>query len=269
MSNIADSKKYFYSHSARFQDGSSFLGFRSPAAQTFTSYSPSNDINGYLNSVTGKNGWEHRQFLQSEKGGEFLQAAMKKARDDAITKLDFPGYHAETSCQRDNDCNKGQVCYIFNEKKFGTSHGPICSDVVFPEISLGNKYNKGIPIRQHSNFCKKDEDCTGEDEYTGKPKKGMKCNHYTTGNKKEDIGLCQVEYTTGKEKFFLQQPPGLRMSLDEKLESCKHHVDCGKSGINGWTRCEPAGDGKSYCSYPGQTIREHGAVVPMSLPRFK
>ena len=287
MSNIADSRKYFDSHSPTFQDGSPFLGFRLPAAQTFTSYSPSNDVNSYLQAITGKGGWKQRQLLQSNHGTNILSRAVRNQLDNSVSNLAFPGYHSRSSCQRDTDCASGQLCYTFNDQVFGAQQGPVCSYTVYPEISLGNQFNKGIPLRQHNNFCMSDKECTGKDEFTGKSKQGMKCNHYIKGSSmREDIGMCQVEYESKGKRFFLQQPPGMKMPMNEPLQTCKSDIDCGDTGINGWTRCQESGDGNSYCTWAGQTFRQNsghkghlaqahnsagGAVgpVPMSLPGFK
>jgi hypothetical protein len=262
MSNIADSNNYFVSHSPTFQDGSPFLGFRLPAAQTFTSYSPSNDVNTYLQAVTGRGGWKQRQLLQSDHGTEILSKAVKNQLNEAVSNLDFPGYHHKASCQRDTDCSDGQLCYVFNDQVLGSQHGPVCSDVVYPEISLGNRFNQGIPLRQHSNFCESDKECSGKDKYTGKPKKGMKCNHYNKGpSMRSDIGMCQVEYESKGDRFFLEQPPGFTMPMNEPLQQCNSDIDCGPTGINGWTRCKKAGDKNSYCTWSGQTVRRSGSTV--------
>lgn len=259
-------KNYFESKPPMYSNGTPFLGYKLPAAQTFTSFSPSNDMNAYLNAITGMSGWKQRQLLQSRHGTEILNQAANGQLTDAVSNMVFPGYHSRASCQTDSDCGTGQTCYTFNDQVFGAQQGPTCSDTVYPEIMLGNQFNNGKPLRQYSNYCMSDTDCKKIDEYTGKAKKGMMCNHFYKGpNLFEDIGMCQVEYESGGRRYTLQQPPGWKMPIQEKLHECETNSDCGESGVNGWSRCVKSGDNKSYCVWPGQTNIPHPSELKTDI----
>ena len=255
-----------------FENGSDFLSFRQNGGQTFTSYSPSTDVNAYLQAITGLSGWKQRNLLQSKYGTDILNQAANGANDTSVSVLRVPGFHSKAACQTDSDCSSGQTCYTFNDQVFGPQQGPTCSDTVYPEVLLGNAYNQGAPLRQYSNYCNSNEDCEGMDELSGKPKKGMYCNHnYKGPNIFDRTGLCQVQYESNGRRYSLQQPPGWRMPLQEKLRECKSQADCGPSGVNGWSRCVGGSDdGKMYCTWPGQTNTPSPAELrgtrPMGTP---
>lgn len=236
-----------------FSNGKPFLGFRLPASQTFTDYSPSNDINSYIRSITGLEGSQQRKLLQSSHGTELLGLAARYQLADSISNLAFSGYQARASCQQDSDCGSDQVCFTFNNKTNNAQQGPTCSDAVYPEIELGNKYNNGKPLRQSSDPCKTEQDCRGIDIFSGQPKRSMTCNHYFRGETYEDTGMCQVHYYNKGRVFTLKQPPGWSLPLQEKLTQCESDSDCGPTGINGWVRCKKSGDNNNYCVWPGQT----------------
>ena len=248
--------KYFESNPPRFENGSKFLGYKVPAGQTFTSYSPDSDTNAYLQAITGLSGYKQRQLLQSSVGTEILSQSVNGKDTSALSYLGIPGFQSKASCQQDGDCGNGQICYAFNEQTFGPLQGPTCSPSIYPEISLGNSFNKGKPLRQYSNYCQSDQECQGIDEYSGKPKVGMSCNHYYKGpNLFEKTGLCQVEYESNGKRYHLKTPPGWVNPLNSKLNECKSQKDCGPSGINGWVRCvDGSDDGKKYCVWPGKTF---------------
>lgn len=252
-----------------FENGSDFLSYKAPAGQTFTSYSPSSDINAYLQAITGLSGWKQRELLQSKYGTEILKQATNGAETNSVSYLRTPGYHSKAACQTDADCPDNQTCYTFNEQVFGPQQGPTCTPTVFPEILLGNAHNNGTPLRQYSNFCYTDEDCSGVDEYTGKPKVGMTCNHYYKGpSVYSNNGLCQVQYESEGRRYNLQQPPGWTMPLQERLRECNTDKDCGSSGINGWSRCTSGAiDGKKYCVWPGQTSTPSPKQMDNLIPK--
>jgi hypothetical protein len=238
-----------------FDNKGDFLSFKQPAASTFTSFSPASDVNAYLQAITGLSGWKQRNLLQSKYGTEILNQAANGSQTDSISYLRVPGFHSKAACQTDSDCSSGQTCYTFNSQTFGPQQGPTCSDTVYPEVLLGNVYNQGAPLRQHSNSCYTDDDCKGIDQLSGQDKHGMQCNHnYKGPNIFEKSGLCQVQYESNGRRYFLQQPPGWKMPLQEDLQECSSQADCGPSGVNGWSRCSAgAADGKMYCVWPGQT----------------
>jgi|688.fasta_scaffold01457_42 hypothetical protein len=236
-----------------YSNGKPFLGFRLPAAQIFTDYSPSNDINAYIQAITGLEGGQQRKLLQSPHGTELLGLAAKYQLADSLSNLAYSGYQSRASCQRDSDCGSDQVCFTFNNRTYGSQQGPTCSDVVYPEIELGNKYNNGKPLRQSSDSCKTEQDCKGIDKFSKKPKKSMTCDHYYRGETYEDYGMCEVHYENKGRIYTLKQPPGWSLPLQEELQKCESDPDCGPTGINGWVRCKKAGDGNSYCVWPGQT----------------
>ena len=134
---------------------------------------------------------------------------------------------------------------------------------------LGNSLNNGKPLRQESNYCYTDEDCQGIDKFTGKPKAGMKCNHYYKGPSIfEKNGMCQVQYEDKGKRFFLKTPPGWVMPLNSKLKECNTQSDCGTTGVNGWMRCVGgSNDGKKYCVWPGQTYTPNPREMEGTLPR--
>ena len=249
-------------------DGSLFFGYRVPGSQTFTSYSPSSDMSAYLQDITGLSGWKQRRLLQSPNGTEILSQGVSGKSKNNISYLGSSTYGSKASCQGDADCGTGQVCYTFNNQTIGPQQGPTCSPTVFPEIMLGNQFNNGKPLRQYSNFCYTDSDCKKTDKYTGKPKHGMKCNHYYKGDQFEQNGLCQVEYESGGKRYFLNQPPGWTIPLNEPLKSCKKQTDCGSSGINGWSRCASGAlDGKNYCTWPGRTNIPSPSQLKNEIPQ--
>jgi len=256
-------KRYFTSKPPTYDNGGLFLGFKVPAAQTFTNFSPPSDLNAYLNAISGLSGFEQRQLLQSKSGTEVLGQAASGKLSDNTSFLGIQTFPSKASCQTDSDCGSNQVCYTFNELTFGPQQGPTCTNTVYPEIMLGNEYNNGKPLRQESNFCYTDQDCKGIDKWTGKPKVGMSCNHYYKGPSiYSDNGLCQVNYESNGRRFYLNTPPGWVFPLNQKLTTCKSQADCGLTGINGWTRCVGGSeDGDKYCVWPGQT----GTPSPKSL----
>jgi hypothetical protein len=271
---------FFQSKPPTFDNGSEFLGFRVPAAQTFTSYSPSSDMDAYLQSITGLGGYQQRELLQSPAGSSILTQSANGQAANTVNYLGFPGYHSQASCQQDADCGDNQICYTFNEQTFGPQQGPTCSPTVYPEVIIGNNFNNGKPLRQYSNSCSTNDDCHGTDEYSGKPKVGMSCNHYYNGpNDFSNIGLCQVQYENNGQRYHLRTPPGWTKPLNEKLNECNVQSDCGPSGVNGWARCVGGSDdGKNYCVWPGQTYtpnpkelkgqRPSGATGP-GAPKFQ
>jgi hypothetical protein len=256
MSKLDKPPKFFQSTPPTYDNGSIFLGYKVPGSQTFTSYRPSSDMNAYLQAITGLGGWQQRQLLQSPSGTEILNQAANGEVGDSVTYLGSQGYHSKASCQQDSDCPTSQICYSFNEQVFGPQQGPSCSPTVYPEIILGNQFNDGQPLRQYSNYCYTDEDCQGIDQYTGKKKVGMTCNHYYKGpSMYEKNGLCQVQYDSNGRRYHLKTPPGWVKPLNEKLRQCNVQADCGPSGVNGWVRCVGGSqDGKKYCVWPGQTF---------------
>ncbi len=264
-----DAEKYFKSDPPTYQNGSTFLGFRVPAAQTFTSYSPSSDINAYMQALTGLGGYKQRSFLQSPYGTQVLSEGVSGQSSNSVSYLGFPGYHSKAACQTDSDCGDQQICYAFNEQVFGPQQGPTCSPTVYPEILLGNSANNGKPLRQNSNYCYTDEDCQGIDKFTGKKKVGMSCNHYYKGPSiYEKNGLCQVQYENGGRRYHLKTPPGWVWPLNQKLKECNVQSDCGVTGINGWTRCVGgSADGKKYCVWPGQTGTPSPRELQKQVPR--
>ena len=241
--------------SPKYDNGTSFDSFKTPGAQTFTSFSPSSDMNANLQALTGESGWKQRSILQSKIGTDVLNQSANGAMANSLSHLRVPGFASKAACQTDADCGSSQTCYTFNDNVFGPQQGPTCSDTVYPEVLLGNAYNQGAPLRQYSNYCYTDEDCKGADEFSGKDKEGMYCNHtYKGPNIFENTGLCQVQYESNGRRYYLQQPPGWTMPLQESLKECKSQADCGPSGINGWSRCVGGSDdGKMYCVWPGQT----------------
>lgn len=260
---------FFKSNPPRLDNGSTFLGYKVPAGQTFTSYSPDSDNNAYLQAITGLSGYKQRQLLQSPAGSEILNQSVQGRESNALSYLGLPGYQSKASCQQDADCGGGQICYAFNEQTFGPQQGPTCSPSVFPEIALGNNFNDGKPLRQYSNYCQTEQDCQGVDQYSGKPKVGMSCNHYYKGPSNfEKTGLCQVQYESSGKRYHLKTPPGWVHPLNEPLRECKTQADCGPSGINGWSRCVGGNaDGKNYCVWPGQTYTPTPKDLKNQIPQ--
>lgn len=266
MSKLDMPPKFFKSSPPTYDNGSMFLGYKVPGGQTFTSYSPSSDINAYLQAITGLSGWQQRQLLQSSSGTQVLNQAANGQTTDSVSYMGLPGFHSRASCQTDSDCASDQICYAFNEQVFGPQQGPTCSPTVYPEIILGNALNNGKPLRQYTNYCYTDEDCQGIDQFTGKKKQGMTCNHYYKGPSIfEKNGICQVQYESNGKRYFLKTPPGWVMPLNQKLKECNVQSDCGPGGINGWQRCVGGSDdGKKYCTWPGQTYTPN----PKELQNF-
>ena len=273
MSKLDMPPKFFQSSPPTYDNGSTFLGYKVPAGQTFTSFSPSSDINAYLQAITGLSGWQQRNLLQSPSGTQVLNEAANGQQTDSVSYLGIPAFHSRASCQTDSDCGNNQICYAFNEQVFGPLQGPTCSSTVYPEVILGNQVNDGKPLRQYSNYCYTDEECQGVDELTGKKKVGMTCNHYYKGPSTfEKNGLCQVQYENNGRRYFLKTPPGWVMPLQEKLKECNVQSDCGAGGVNGWARCVGgSSDGKQYCVWPGQTYtpnpRELKNVTPAGMKK--
>jgi len=273
MTKLDMPPKFFQSSPPTYDNGSVFLGYKVPGSQTFTSFSPSSDINAYLQAITGLSGYQQRQLLQSPNGTEVLNQAANGQVTNQVSYLGLPAFHSKASCQQDADCGNGQICYAFNEQVFGPQQGPTCSPSVYPEIILGNQFNEGKPLRQYSNYCSTDEDCQGIDQFSGKDKVGMTCNHYYKGPSIfEKTGLCQVQYENSGRRYHLKTPPGWVRPLNEKLKECKVQSDCGPSGVNGWSRCVGgSADGKKYCVWPGQTYtpnpRELKGVIPAGMNR--
>lgn len=268
---MSNNNNFFESNPPTYQNGSTFLGYRVPGSQTFTSYSPSSDIDAYLQAISGLGGYQQRLLLQSKDGTAILNQAANGKTDDSVNYLGIPAFGSKASCQQDSDCSNNQICYSFNEQTFGPQQGPTCSPTVWPEIMLGNEYNEGIPLRQYSNYCEAETDCQGVDEFTGKKKVGMTCNHYYKGPENfEKTGLCQVQYNAGGRRYFLKTPPGWTQPLNEPMRECNTQADCGVTGINGWARCVGgSSDGKKYCTWPGQTYtpspKELKGEIPMGM----
>lgn len=263
MAKIDDPNRIFKSNPPTYSNGSTFLGYRVPAAQTFTSFSPSSDINAYMQAITGLSGYKQRNLLQSSIGTQVLNQSANGETSNSTSFLGFPGFHSKASCQTDSDCGDNQICYAFNEQVFGPQQGPTCTPAAYPEIILGNAFNDGKPLRQDSNYCYTDQDCQGIDKLTGKKKQGMTCNHFYKGpNIFEKNGVCQVQYEANGRRNFLKTPPGWTWPMNQKLKKCNTQSDCGVTGINGWTRCVAgADDGNKYCVWPGQT----GTPTPKQL----
>lgn len=259
---------YFQSSPPTYENGSTFLGYKVPGSQTFTSYSPSSDMDAYLQAITGLGGYQQRELLQSPSGSEILNKAANGKTNNSVSYMGIQGFGSSASCQQDADCGGNQICYAFNEQTFGPQQGPTCSPTVWPEVMLGNQYNDGRPLRQYSNYCQSDSECGGIDEYSGKPKVGMNCNHYYKGPSVfEKTGLCQVQYEAGGRRNFLKTPPGWTQPLNEKLRECNTQADCGITGVNGWSRCVGGSDdGKSYCVWPGQTYTPNPAELQGMIP---
>lgn len=268
MSKLDPPPKFFQSSPPTYDNGSVFLGYKVPGSQTFTSYSPSSDINAYIQSLTGLSGYKQRQLLQSPNGTEVLNQAANGKITDSVSYMGIPAFGSRAACQQDSDCSNNQICYTFNEQTFGPLQGPTCSPTIYPEIILGNEYNEGKPLRQYNNYCSTDEECNGIDQFSGKPKKGMTCNHYYKGpNVFEKTGLCQVQYDSGGKRYFLKNPPGWTKPLQTKLKECNVQSDCGPGGVNGWSRCvSGSNDGKKYCVWPGQTYTPSPRDLTGTLP---
>jgi len=273
MSKLDRTLKYFQSNPPTYDNGSTFLGFRVPGGQTFTDYAPPSDTEANLAAITGQSGYKLRQLLQSPNGTEILREASNGKASNSVSYLGFPGYQSKASCQQDSDCGDNQICYSFNNQTFGPKQGPSCSPTIYPEIALGNNFNDGKPLRQYSNYCQTDNECTGIDEFSGKPKVGMSCNHYYKGpNMFEKTGLCHVQYESKGQRYHLETPPGWIKPLNDKLNECKTQSDCGPDGVNGWVRCVGgSSDGKQYCVWPGRTYtpnpRELKNVIPSGMKR--
>lgn len=263
-----NSENYFKSYVPTYSNGSIFLGYKQPASQAMTSFSPSSDINAYMQAISGLGGYKYRNLLQSKVGTQILSEGMNGTGNVSTSFLRFPGFHSKAACQTDQDCGNNQICYAFNEQVFGPLQGPTCSPTVYPEIVLGNMSNNGKPLRQHSNYCFTDEDCKGVDKFSGKNKVGMSCNHFYKGpDIFEKNGLCQVQYEDKGKRFFLKTPPGWVMPLNQPMKECKTQSDCGVTGINGWTRCVGgSNDGKKYCVWPGQTYTPTPKEMQNQLP---
>jgi hypothetical protein len=265
--------KFFESNPPRFDNGSTFLGYKVPAGQTFTSYSPDSDNNAYLNAITGLSGYKQRNLLQSAAGTAILSQSVSGRESNAISYLGLPGFQSKASCQQDADCGNNQICYAFAGQSFGPNPGPTCSPSIYPEIALGNSFNEGKPLRQYSNYCQTSQDCKGVDQFSGKNKVGMSCNHYYKGPSMfEKTGLCQVEYESKGRRYNLKTPPGWVEPLNDPLRECKTQNDCGPSGINGWVRCVGGSDdNKKYCVWPGQTNtptpKELQGEIPQGMRR--
>ena len=255
MSKLDKPNQYFKSYVPTYSNGSTFLGYRQPAGQFMTSYSPSSDINAYLQATSGLSGYKFRELMQSKIGSQMVGQGVAGTSNTSSSLLRVPGFHSKAACQTDSDCGNNQVCYAFNDQVFGPQQGPTCSPTVYPEIIIGNKFNNGKPLRQHSNYCYTDDDCSGIDKFTGKNKVGMTCNHFYKGpDIFEKNGMCQVQYENNGKRFFLKTPPGWVLPLNQKLKECNTQSDCGVTGINGWSRCVGgSNDGKKYCVWPGQT----------------
>ena len=267
--NRDENLAFFKTKPPTFNNGSDFLGYKVPAAQTFTSFSPSSDMDAYLQNITGLGGYQQREFLQSSSGTSVLDQSMSGSTDNALTYLGPSAFHSKAACQQDSDCGNSQICYTFNELTFGPQQGPTCSAAVYPEIILGNNYNEGKPLRQYANTCRTDTDCEGVDRLTGKPKKGMTCNHFYKGPSEfSEDGLCQVQYENNGERHHLKTPPGWTTPLNSKLKQCNTQADCGETGINGWTRCvSGSDDGNKYCVWPGQTATPNPKELKNAIPR--
>jgi hypothetical protein len=268
MAKLDMPPKFLRSNPPTYDNGSVFLGYKVPAGQTFTSFSPSSDINAYLQAISGLSGWKQRQLLQSNYGTEMLNQAANGQQTDSVSFLGLPGFHSRASCQQDSDCGDNQICYAFNEQVFGPQQGPTCSPSVYPEIILGNQLNEGKPLRQYSNYCSTDDDCSGIDQFSGKKKAGMTCNHYYKGPSIfEKTGLCQVQYEDKGKRYHLKTPPGWVQPLNSKLRECNVQSDCGPGGVNGWMRCVGgSSDGKKYCTWPGQTYTPNPKQLKNILP---
>lgn len=269
MTKSGNSLKFFESHPPIFDNGSTFLGYKVPGGQTFTSYSPDSDNNAYLQAITGLSGYKQRQLLQSSAGTEILSQSVNGKESNSVSYLGIPGFQSKASCQQDSDCGNNQICYAFNEQTFGPLQGPTCSPSIYPEISLGNTYNQGKPLRQYSNYCQSEQDCKGIDEFSGKQKVGMTCNHYYKGpNTFEKTGLCQVQYESKGKRYHLKTPPGWSQPLNDPLRECKTQDDCGPSGVNGWVRCVGGSDdGKKYCVWPGKTYTPSPKELKGEIPQ--
>ncbi len=269
MAKLDSGNKYFKSYTPQYTNGSTFLGFKQPGAQFMTSFSPSSDINAYLQATSGLSGYKFRELMQSKIGSQMVGQGMAGTSNVSSASLRVPAFHSKAACQTDADCGDGQTCYAFNEQVFGPQQGPTCSPTVYPEIMLGNAVNNGTPLRQESNYCYSDADCQGVDKYTGKRKVGMTCNHFYKGpDVFEKNGMCQVQYEDKGKRFFLKTPPGWVWPLNKRLRECKTQSDCGVTGINGWTRCVGGSDdGKKYCTWPGQTYTPNPRELAGQTPR--
>lgn len=269
MTDLDSRNKYFKSNIPTYSNGSSFLGYKQPAGQFLTSWSPSTDDYANIAATTGLSGYRLRELLQSKIGTQVLNQGVSGTSSVASSYLGFPGFHQKASCQTDSDCPSGNTCYAFNEQVFGPQQGPSCSPTVYPEIMIGNSMNNGKPLRQESNYCYTDQDCQGIDKFTGKNKVGMSCNHFYKGPSIfEKNGMCQVQYEDKGRRYFLKTPPGWVWPLNQKIKECNTQSDCGVTGINGWTRCVGgANDGKKYCVWPGQTYTPNPREMTGTLPR--
>lgn len=207
--------------------------YRAPAGQTFTDHS--NDLDAHVQSLTGLTGTKYRQFLQSKEGLDLVMSLT-----ESRVKKNLKDMAGVGECHADSDCAWNEICMDG------------CTKAIYPEILLGNAFNGGYPLRQFSGPCRTDDDCLTNDPVTGIPRIGMKCNHNYKGEEREDIGMCQVQYDTGTGlRKYLKTPTGWIQPLNSELHQCDVSSDCGPSGINGWTRCELAGDGNKYCVWPG------------------
>ena len=78
MTKLDMPPKFFQSSPPTYDNGSIFLGYKVPGSQTFTSFSPSSDINAYLQAITGLSGYQQRQLLQSPNGTEVLNLPFRE-----------------------------------------------------------------------------------------------------------------------------------------------------------------------------------------------
>lgn len=100
--------KNFEHNPPTYSDGSLFLGYNTPAAQTFTSYTPSSDIEASIKSITGFHGWEKRQHLQGEKGTKIAKCIHTKKISNKISDLSS---HDDRDCKMNYE-SKGKSFFL-------------------------------------------------------------------------------------------------------------------------------------------------------------
>ena len=129
-------EEYFKTKSPTYPDGTPFLGYNVPAAQTFTSFSPSSDVEEHLNVVTGKSGWEKRLHLQSKTGFDMVKSMSDEKLKKSLKSYTTPHYHFIDVCKKNSICKIGGTCTIYNDNIFGPQQGPFCPDSSQKEMYL-------------------------------------------------------------------------------------------------------------------------------------
>ena len=233
-----------------FNQGGSFLSYKQPGGETFTSFSPSVDSYSEMLHLTGKDNWRLREFMQSPYGTQLLSKASSTQLQDAIKYMGYPGYHSPLSCSPSGDtCGKGTVCTTDDRPTVTLQRPPACLEAQYPEI----ENSSGAPIRIEQKDCKSDLDCRFDSAGNSYPS-NVYCNKNHSINGGQTIQpRCQYRYECpGGERHFMQTPEGWDYPLDGPVppQRCEYDEQCGGGGVNGWTRCREADDGNKYCVWP-------------------